>query len=188
MIYHPSRSKDTHFFTSFLQEVSHHGHTEDCRLTGLLILLSIFFPTSWTMKFFGSVSIWFDLYVHILDQQCTLGHRHYGSVNWVSVSTLQVGIKIFTLSISVWQFYVKKLGLFLSSWQMYWRAEKLYNMCWHWGQPQPTANTVSAPNKGKKRKEKKKTPFYHSLPFEWISCLNWAHLGWSPSRDLCSSL
>ncbi|KAH9567667.1 hypothetical protein CY35_03G037000 [Sphagnum magellanicum] len=26
---------------------------------------------------------------------------------------------------------------------MYWRAEKLYNMCWHWGQPQPTANTVT---------------------------------------------
>lgn len=73
MIYHPSRSKDTHFFTSFWQEVSHHGHTEDCCLTGLLILLlSIFSPTSWTMKFFGSVSIWFDLYVHILDQQCKL--------------------------------------------------------------------------------------------------------------------
>ncbi|CAK9270056.1 unnamed protein product [Sphagnum jensenii] len=26
---------------------------------------------------------------------------------------------------------------------MYWRAEKLYNMCWNWGQPQPTANTVT---------------------------------------------
>jgi hypothetical protein len=115
-------------------------------------------------------------------------HRHYGSVNWVSVSTLQFGMKIFTLSIPVWRFYVKKFGLFLSSWQMYWRAEKLYNMCWNWGQPQPTANTVSAPNKGKKRKEKKRTSFYHSLPFEWISCLNWAHLGWSPSQDLCSSL
>jgi hypothetical protein len=37
---------------------------------------------------------------------------------------------------------------------MYWRAEKLYNMCWNWGQPQPTANTVSAANKGKIRKEK----------------------------------
>lgn len=89
------------------------------------------------------------------------GHRHYGSVNWLSVSTLQFGMKIFTLSIPVWQSYVKKFGLLLSSWQMYWRAEKLYNMCWNWGQPQPTANTVSAPNKGKKRTEKKrkKHPF-----------------------------
>ncbi|CAM6071739.1 unnamed protein product [Sphagnum tenellum] len=27
--------------------------------------------------------------------------------------------------------------------KMYWRAEKLYNMCSNWGQPQPTANTVT---------------------------------------------